>query len=84
MRTDWGGTGWFLYIVKSAVSVMFIYSGYYLCKNKTLQEQDKAEKYLVHLGTSTVVRVLLYFLRDVGCAEKTWGTINETFSGYYV
>ena len=27
--TDWNGTVWLLYIVKSAVSVMFIYSGYY-------------------------------------------------------
>lgn len=41
--TYWNGTVWLLYIVKSAVSVMFIYSGYYLCKNKVLDDYDKTK-----------------------------------------
>ena len=77
--TDWNGTVWLLYIVKSAVSVMFIYSGYYLCKNKVLDDYDKTKKYLERLAVITVVWVFLYFIRDVMQGEHTIDAVSQIF-----
>lgn len=77
--TDWAGTDWLPHIVKSAVSVMFIYSGYYLSKNKMLEDQDKVKNYLGHLAIMTIVWVFIYFLRDVYYSEKTLEAVNEIF-----
>lgn len=75
--TEWAGAIWLTHIVKSAVRIMFIYSGYYLRKNNILGEHDKTQKYLKHLGTMATVWVFFYFLRDVGYSEKTWNAVNE-------
>lgn len=77
--TDWAGTKWLLYIVKSAVSVMFIYSGYYLSKNKVLDDFDKTQKYLKHLVIMTVVWLLIYFVRDVIQGEHTLESVEQIF-----
>lgn len=77
--TYWNGTVWLLYIVKSAVSVMFIYSGYYLCKNKVLDDYDKTKKYLERLAVITVVWVFLYFIRDVMQGEHTIDAVSQIF-----
>lgn len=75
--TDWVGTKWLLYIVKSAVSVMFIYSGYYLCKNKTLDDHGKVKSYLEHLVIITIVWVFIYFVRDI--YYSGFDAVKETF-----
>lgn len=77
--TDWAGTNWLLYTVKSAVSVMFIYSGYYLCRNKILDEHEKTKEYLGHLGLMVIVWVLLDFFNDVGNSGRTLDAVSEIF-----
>lgn len=77
--TDWAGTNWLLYTVKSAVSVMFIYSGYYLCRNKILDEHEKTKEYLGHLGLMVIVWALLDFFNDVGNSGRTLDAVSEIF-----
>lgn len=77
--TEWVGTGWLTYIVKSAVYVMFVYSGYYLCRNKTLEEHEKTKGYLGHLGIMAVVWAILYFLNKVFYSDRTIDAVSEIF-----
>ena len=58
---------------------MFIYSGYYLSKNKVLDDFDKTQKYLKHLVIMTVVWLLIYFVRDVIQGEHTLESVEQIF-----
>lgn len=80
--TNWAGSMWLKYIVKSAVSVMFIYSGYYLCKNKILDDHEKTKKYLIRLAIITISWLLIYFITDVIQSEHTLESVNQIFQEY--
>lgn len=67
------------HIVKGGVCVMFIYNGYYLYKNKTLDSHDKTIGYLSRLAVMAGVWITLYFLKDIWYGEKTAAAVYGAF-----
>lgn len=62
---------WFPEYTDTCVQVMFIFSGYYLVKNKSLQSEEKGRRYMKHLAGMVLIWEIIYFFADLCYTDKT-------------
>lgn len=62
---------WFPEYTDTCVQVMFIFSGYYLVRNQSLQSEEKGSRYIRHLVGMVLIWEIIYFFTDLCYTDKT-------------
>ena len=68
---DVPGFAWYTNLVTLAVQIFFIFSGYFLVAAHTLEQEQKATKYVRHLFGMTMVWAVLYFVLNLFITDKS-------------
>ena len=59
---DTAGMAWFAGLVKAAVQMFFVFNGYFLYQNGTLQDREKMKRYCRHFLVLLCGWILIYYL----------------------
>lgn len=68
---DVPGFAWYTNLVTLAVQIFFIFSGYFLIAAHTLEQEQKATKYVRHLFGMTMVWAVFYFILNLLITDKS-------------
>lgn len=68
--SDADGMGWYMDLVKLAVQIFFIFSGYFLVAAGTLEQEGRATSYVRHLLWMTVLWMAVYFLVNLAVTDR--------------
>lgn len=68
---DVAGFAWFTELVKLAVQIFFLFSGYYLVAAGTLTQENEMVSYVRHLFTMTMIWAVLYFILNLLITDRS-------------
>lgn len=68
---DVAGFAWYTDLVKLAVQIFFVFSGYFLVAAGTLAKENKAVSYVRHLFGMTMIWAVLYFILNLLITDKS-------------
>lgn len=68
--SDADGMSWYMDLVKLAVQIFFIFSGYFLVVAGTLKQEQRASSYVRHLLWMTVLWMAFYFLVNLAVTDR--------------
>ena len=68
--SDADGMSWYMDLVKLAVQIFFIFSGYFLVVAGTLTKEERATSYVRHLLWMTALWMAFYFLVNLAVTDR--------------
>lgn len=68
---DVDGMSWYTDLVKLAVQIFFIFSGYFLVTAGTLQQEKRATSYVRHLFGMTLIWAVVYFAVNLLVTDRS-------------